>query len=86
MTNSQYDNKNRFVLFKNRDKRNDKDADYTGNVNVDGEEYWLNGWIKQGPKGAFISGTIKPKKPKYDTISTGKPLYTDDNLDDSIPF
>jgi hypothetical protein len=60
---SQYDNTNRFALFKNTNKRDDKDADYSGSVNIDGREFWLNGWIKEGAKGKFFSGTVKPKAP-----------------------
>jgi hypothetical protein len=56
-----YDNTNRWTLNKNADKQSDTHADYNGKINVDGKEYWLNGWIKDGPNGKFISGTIKAK-------------------------
>ena len=39
-----YDNTNRFVLFKNEKKRDDKDPDRTGTLNVDGVEYFIDGW------------------------------------------
>jgi hypothetical protein len=54
-----YDNSNRWTLNKNARKTQDSHADYTGKIDVNGVEYWLNGWIKDGPKGKFISGTIK---------------------------
>jgi hypothetical protein len=97
-----YDNTNRFALFKNDRKRDDKDADYTGSVNIEGVEYWLNGWIKEGAKGKFFSGTVKPKQGgqrqapisqraqatirKPDPISSGRQSYSGDDMDDSIPF
>jgi hypothetical protein len=54
-----YDNTNRWTLNKNDRKQQDSHADYQGKINVEGKEYWLNGWIKDGPNGKFISGTIK---------------------------
>lgn len=96
-----FDNTNRFVLFKNKDKRDDKDRDYNGTVNINGVDYWLNGYIKQSEKGAFISGTIKPKDaagqgaasisqramPKRpDPISTGRQNILPDRDDEEIPF
>ena len=56
-----YDNTNRWTLNKNANKRKDTDCDYTGSINIDGVDCWLNGWVKDGPKGKFISGTVKPK-------------------------
>lgn len=96
---TQYDNTNRFALFKNNNKRDDRDADYTGSVNIEGREFWLNGWIKEGAKGKFFSGTVKPKAapaaeqsisqrampkgPARDQFTSG---LRNDDLDDSIPF
>lgn len=56
----EYDNTNRWVLFENNRKRNAKDADYNGTINIDGREYWLNGWESNGK--AVASGTVKPKQ------------------------
>jgi len=88
-----YDNTNRWTLNKNAGKQQDTHADYNGKINVDGVEYWLNGWVKDGPNGKFISGTIKPIEAKSisqqaqakirrpDPISSGRSL-----LDDDVPF
>jgi hypothetical protein len=95
-----YDNTNRWTLNKNADKQEAAHADYKGKINVNGVEYWLNGWIKDGPNGKFISGTIKPlvaqsiterataKIRKPDPISSGNRngLPDDDMNDDTIPF
>lgn len=58
---TQYDNINRFTLFKNNRKEKDTHPDLTGTINVHGVEYYLNAWTKEGRSGKFISGTIKPK-------------------------
>ena len=76
-----YDNTNRGVLFKNSAKEDDKHADYNGNINVDGEEYWLNGWIKESKTGhKFLSLSIKPKKKAGAKAGAGA------DYNDLIPF
>jgi hypothetical protein len=57
-----YDNTNRWTLDKNDRKEKDAHPDYKGKLNVDGVDYWLDGWIKDGANGKFISGSIKPKE------------------------
>lgn len=52
------------VLFKNDRKEKDTHADYRGNILINGQEYWLNAWIKEGAKGKFFSLSAKPKQPK----------------------
>lgn len=44
----QYDNTNRGSIWKNERKREGKqDADFTGTLNVDGKEYWVNAWRRK---------------------------------------
>ena len=57
-----YDNTNRWTLNKNERKEKDTHPDYKGSINVDGADYWLDGWIKDSPNGRFISGTLKAKE------------------------
>jgi len=59
---TQYDNTDRGVLFKNDRKTTDSHPDYTGNINVGGQEFWLSAWIKEGQRGKFMSLSIKPKE------------------------
>jgi len=57
-----YDNTNRGALFKNEDKQSDKHADYRGNINVGGQEFWLDAWIKKSKGGkTYMSLSCKPK-------------------------
>lgn len=58
---TQYDNTNRGVLFKNDRKAKDTHPDYTGSLNVDGVEHFLDAWIKDGKNGKFMSVSIKRK-------------------------
>jgi len=62
-----FDNRGRFSLWKNTNKRPDKqDADYTGTfVDEEGHEYWVNAWPKkqgQSDKAPVLSGTIRRKQ------------------------
>jgi len=50
------------ILFKNGRKAQPNHADYKGEINVDGQEYWLSAWIKDGKKGKFMSLSVKPKE------------------------
>jgi hypothetical protein len=78
-------------VFKNERKREGKkDADYTGSINVDGVEYWINGWLKKSEgKPSWLSLSVSPKEKKAQ--SSQKPKVDDfDDLDfdeeDEIPF
>lgn len=85
---AEYDNTNRGALFKNTKKESDNHPDYNGNINVDGAEFWLSAWIKEGKSGKFMSLSIKPKdakpaKPKESAPAKGGGFR---DMDDDVPF
>ena len=49
------------AIFKNDKEGNPARPDYTGNAEVDGVDYWLSAWIKEGKKGKFMSLSFKAK-------------------------
>jgi hypothetical protein len=84
-TMTEYDNRNRGVLFNDRDKKTkDGDRDYSGSINIDGVEFWLSAWIKTSQKGVkFMSLSVKPKQEKP---AEGEKKSLADDFADSIPF
>lgn len=86
-----YDNTNSGILTKNDKGDNEKRPDYRGSINVEGKDFWLSAWIKDGREGTKLEGqkylsiTVQPKEesssaPAVATKATAKPV------DDDIPF
>jgi hypothetical protein len=92
----QFDNTNRGALFKNDRKEQPNHPDYKGSLNVNGVDYWVSSWIKEGAKGKFMSLSVTPKEqqaapapsPKRDMRPAAAPASAGfDDIDDSdLPF
>jgi hypothetical protein len=89
MEKKPFDPTNRGTLSRNKKKESPTHADYNGQINVNSTEYWLNGWIKEGPEGKFLSLSIKPKTPaaRQSSEPTRKSQSSGfDDMSDDIPF
>ena len=76
------------TLGRNDRKSQPNHPDHRGKCIIDGVEYWISAWIKQGPSGKFFSLAFQPKE--YRSFETAKvpqrqPEFPDHN-DDDIPF
>ena len=56
----QFDNTNRFALFKNEKGDNPNRPDYTGNITLEGgKEMRMSAWIREAKSGIkYLSGTL----------------------------
>jgi hypothetical protein len=66
---SDYNNENRVVIFKNNKKTDEKQPEYTGTINVEGKEYSVSLWVKDGKAGKFFSGKIQEPFKKMENTS-----------------
>ena len=95
----QFDNVNRGVLFVNNKKaEGSKQPDRTGSLNVDGVEYFLDGWLKKSQSGQpFLSVSIKRKDKQPEQQQAPQPARAPqqaapantggfEDMDDDIPF
>ncbi|MCP3681568.1 MAG: DUF736 domain-containing protein [bacterium] len=76
-----YDNEKRGVLFRNKDKQNDNHPDMTGKVEINGKEWQLAAWEKQGPNcGMFFSLKVsEPYNPEKEAEKHGNTPPSDDH-------
>lgn len=93
---TEYDNRNRGVLFKNDRKTSDKHPDYKGTANMDGRDYYVSAWVRDGKKGKFMSMSYEAK----DAVPEGhpdrfrerpnglpqKPTNSGPMIEDDLPF
>jgi hypothetical protein len=64
-----YDNTNRGSIWKNKKKEKDTHPDFTGSINVEGVEYWVNAWRRKDdakPDAPALTFTVRPKEAKAD--------------------
>lgn len=84
------------LLARNDRKEKDTHPDFSGQINIDGVEYWLSGWTKEGREGTKLAGkryfslSVKPKNPGQSSAApqaasrpSERPLI-DDSSD--VPF
>jgi hypothetical protein len=86
---AEYDNTNRGAIWKNDRKTKETQPDYTGSINIEGVDYYLNGWLpdenasKNAPKLKF---SVAPKEPPKPIPAAENDELTNSAFDDDIPF
>jgi len=81
---SNYDNTNTGIIAKNNRKEKDSHPDITGSINVEGTEFFLNGWLKERKDGSgkFYSLTVKRKEAKPAAKPAQQPAFDESD----VPF
>jgi hypothetical protein len=86
MSEAKQDYTNRGILGKNLRRQADTHPTHSGHINIDGKEFWLSGWVREGDDGSrYFALSVKPKEarrdgaPKPDTkAAIAKPDFDDD--------
>ena len=77
------------VLFRDKERKNDRAPEFTGPATIDGREYRIAAWVKDGGKGKFCSLAFTPKddKPVMDQGQANRESEDPGaGLDSDIPF
>jgi hypothetical protein len=82
-----YDNTNSGILSRNERKEKDTHPDHTGQLNVEGVDYYVSAWIKERKDGTgkFFSLSIKPKGEAQAKAAPAK-QSSGGGMDDDVPF
>lgn len=84
MENNQQARDNSGVLFKSDKRDNERAPHYRGNITVEGKDYWLSAWVKEGKSGKFMGLAVSPKE-EFKAKPSERSKAT--NFDDeSMPF
>jgi hypothetical protein len=68
------------VLFTNDKKETDKHPHYKGNITVDGKDYWLSAWVKEGKSGKFMGLAVSPKEDNQPKQAPKKTSFDESDL------
>ena len=80
-----YDNTNSGALFKNTKMREGKDdPQYTGSINIDGKDYWLDAWVKESKDGKKYF-SLRPRAKDTKPAPPARQRSPGDD-DEEIPF
>jgi uncharacterized protein (DUF736 family) len=72
------------TLFKNDRKEQDNHPDYRGTAKVNGKEWALSAWIKEGKRGKFMSLSFSP--PRERQAATAAPDAEPPTPEADVPF
>jgi len=71
------------VLFRETEKKSATFPDYKGNIRVDGKDYWISGWIKEGKNGKFMGLAVSPKDAQQAPKKASNSVA---DMDNDVPF
>lgn len=66
------------TIGRNRTRNKDSQPTHRGSCMIDGKEYWISAWVKDGSNGRFFSLAFDEKQEE--------PQSFGGNVDEDIPF
>lgn len=89
--NKQFNPELKGTLGENLYKKNESHPDMKGKCQIEGQEYNISGWLKEGKTGPFysLSFSVKEEKPQAAPVGSKiiKPKQiADDFHNDEVPF
>jgi hypothetical protein len=70
------------VLFTNNKREKETHPHYNGKATINGTEYYVSSWVKEGKTGKFLSLSFKPVQEQ--PTQAGKPNYGNKDFDDFL--
>ena len=92
MSEQQYDNEMRGVLFANKERTKDSQPQAKGSCQVDGVEYWISAWTNEAKSGQKYQSLSFQRKDEVHAKGVAQakaamePEGFSDLEEDSIPF
>jgi hypothetical protein len=80
MDNKQNQRDNSGVLFKSDKIENERSPQYKGNITVEGKDYWISAWVKEGKSGKFMGLAVSPKEEYQPKQAPKKASFADEDL------
>ena len=71
------------VLFRESNKKGETFPDYKGSIRVEGKDFWISGWIKEGKNGKFMGLAVNPKEPMQAPTKASKSIA---DMESDYPF
>jgi len=83
-----YDNNLTGIISRNETKIDEKHPDIKGQCEIDGVQYWVDGWARtrKSDGGKFYSLKFKPKESKPSKPVSNPARVAQDDDDSGIPF
>jgi len=70
------------VLFTNNKREKETHPHYNGKATINGTDYYVSSWVKEGKTGKFLSLSFKPVQEQ--PTQGGKPSYVNKDFDDFL--
>ena len=89
MSDQQYDNEGRGVLFKNKERTKDSQPQAKGSCQLEGVEYWVSAWTQESKAGQRYQSLSFQRKDEVHAKGAAEAkaaMAPAEDFEDDIPF